>query len=63
MENQITQYELIGVLFMTTMFGTFIWDIQKRLERPSKVKPDPMEQPGMELPVWIKGNRKDFYGV
>ena len=48
---------------MTTMFGTFIWDIQKRLERPPKVKPDPMEQPGMELPVWIKGNRKDFYGV
>ena len=27
--------ELIGVLFMTLMFGQLIWSIQKRLNKPS----------------------------
>ena len=27
--------ELIGVLFMTLMFGQLIWSIQKRLKKPS----------------------------
>ena len=27
--------ELIGVLFMTFMFGQLIWSIQKRLNKPS----------------------------
>ena len=27
--------ELIGVLFMTFMFGKAIWSIQKRLNKPS----------------------------
>ena len=28
----ITTYEIIGILFMTLMFGHLIWTIQKRLE-------------------------------
>jgi len=27
--------ELIGILFMTLMFGQLIWSIQKRLNKPS----------------------------
>lgn len=27
--------ELIGVLFMTLMFGQLIWSVQKRLNKPS----------------------------